>query len=74
MEQIVIIDGNSLINRAFYALPPLRASDGKIYNAVFGCCNIITKLIQENKPKYLLVAFDHARKTFRNEIYGDYKQ
>jgi len=73
MDQIIIIDGNSLINRAFYALPPLRASDGKIYNAVFGCCNIITKLIQEYKPKYMVVAFDHARKTFRNEIYADYK-
>ena len=73
MDKIVIIDGNSLINRAFYALPPLRASDGKIYNAVFGCCNIITKLIQEIKPEYMVVAFDHARKTFRNEIYADYK-
>ena len=73
MENLVIIDGNSLINRAFYALPPLRASDGKIYNAVFGCCNIITKLIQEQNPKYMVVAFDHARKTFRNKMYADYK-
>ena len=73
MEKFVIIDGNSLINRAFYALPPLRASDGKNYNAVYGFVNILSKLLAENTPEYLCVAFDAGRKTFRNELYAEYK-
>lgn len=73
MKNLVIIDGNSLINRAFYALPLLSTSKGKIYNAVYGFCNILIKLITEEKPDYLVVAFDAAKKTFRNELYSDYK-
>lgn len=73
MNKIVIIDGNSLVNRAYYALPALATKDGKVYNAVFGFVNIIVKLISEHKPTHLVVAFDHARKTFRNEIYAEYK-
>lgn len=73
MEKVFIIDGNSLINRAYFALPPLVASDGHIYNAVYGFVNILTKLITENKPSHLVVAFDAGKKTFRNEIYADYK-
>lgn len=73
MERLVIIDGNSLVNRAFYALPLLSTSSGKIYNAVYGFCNILIKLITEEKPKYLVVAFDAAKKTFRNDLYKDYK-
>ena len=73
MEKFVIIDGNSLINRAFYALPPLRSSDGKNYNAVYGFVNILSKLLAENTPEYLCVAFDAGRKTFRNELYAEYK-
>lgn len=73
MEKLMIIDGNSLINRAYYALPPLRASDGKNYNAVYGVVNILAKLLSTNAPKYLCVAFDAARKTFRNDLYSEYK-
>ena len=73
MDKFVIIDGNSLINRAFYALPPLRSSDGKNYNAIYGFVNILSKLMLEGKPKYLCVAFDAGRKTFRNDLYADYK-
>ncbi len=73
MERLVIIDGNSLVNRAFYALPLLSTSSGKIYNAIYGFCNILIKLITEEKPKYLVVAFDAAKKTFRNDLYKDYK-
>ena len=73
MERLVIIDGNSLVNRAFYALPLLSTTSGKIYNAVYGFCNILIKLITEEKPEYLVVAFDAGRKTFRNELYADYK-
>lgn len=73
MEKLFVIDGNSLLNRAFYALPPLTNSDGVYCNAVFGFVNCLIKLINENKPQYLVVAFDYARKTFRNEIFEGYK-
>ncbi len=73
MDKLIIIDGNSLINRAYYALPPLLTKDGHIYNAVFGFTNIIIKLLTEHKPSHMVVAFDAGRKTFRNDIYGDYK-
>ena len=73
MDNLVIIDGNSLINRAFYALPPLSASNGQIYNAVYGFSTILIRLITEHKPEYLAVAFDYGHKTFRNEIYPEYK-
>ena len=73
MKKLFIIDGNSLANRAFYAIPMLADSDGVYSNAVFGFINCIIKLILEHKPDYMVVAFDHSRKTFRNEIYGDYK-
>ncbi|MBE7082677.1 MAG: DNA polymerase I [Clostridiales bacterium] len=73
MKKIFIIDGNSLINRAFYALPLLTNSNGIYTNAVFGFVNIIVKLITENKPDYMVVAFDHARKTFRNQMFEAYK-
>ena len=73
MEKFVIIDGNSLLNRAFYALPPLANFDGEISNGVFGFANMLTKAITEIKPKYIAVAFDFARKTFRNDLYADYK-
>ena len=69
----MIIDGNSLINRAFYALPPLSASDGNIYNAVYGFINIIARMITEYSPEYICVAFDAGRHTFRNDLYADYK-
>ena len=73
MEKFVIIDGNSLLNRAFYALPPLANFDGEISNGVFGFANMLTKTITDIKPKYIAVAFDFARKTFRNDLYADYK-
>lgn len=72
MKKLFIIDGNSLINRAFYALP-LLSNGGVFSNAVFGFVNCLLKLIVDDKPDYLVVAFDHARKTFRNEIFSDYK-
>ena len=73
MKKIFIIDGNSLVNRAFYALPLLANAEGIYSNAVFGFVNCLVKLISENNPDYLVVAFDHARKTFRNELYNEYK-
>ena len=73
MDKLLIIDGNSLLNRAFYALPLLTNSDGVYTNAVFGFCNMLIKIIQEQKPTHIVVAMDYERKTFRNEIYSDYK-
>lgn len=73
MDKFVIIDGNSLINRAFYALPQLANSEGVISNAVFGFTTILVKIINEIKPKYIGVAFDYGKKTFRNEMFADYK-
>ena len=72
-EKLVLIDGNSLINRAFYALPLLKNSSGEYSNAVFGFCNILIKLIEAEKPKYCAVAFDMGHPTFRHEIYPEYK-
>lgn len=72
-KKLFIIDGNSLMNRAFYALPLLANKDGIFSNAVFGFVNCVIKLITESRPDYFVVAFDHARKTFRNDIYDGYK-
>ncbi len=70
---LIIIDGNSLANRAFYAMPPLKNKNGLVCNAIFGFCNILVKLINENKPKYFAVAFDAHKPTFRHEKYAEYK-
>lgn len=72
-DKLVIIDGNSLINRAFYALPLLTNSKGEFSNGVYGFTNILIKAILEIKPKYIVVALDYGKKTFRNSMYGAYK-
>lgn len=73
MSKFLIIDGNSIANRAFYALPFLTNKEGTPTGAVYGFANILIKLIMEEKPTHIAVAFDHARKTFRNSIYAEYK-
>ncbi len=73
MSKTLLVDGNSIANRAFYALPFLSNSEGKPSGAVFGFANILIKILLEEKPDNIVVAFDHARKTFRNEIYSQYK-
>ena len=73
MNNLVLIDGNSLINRAFYATPPLTAKDGTPTNAVYAFINMLIKLIGDEKPKYILVAFDRKEPTFRHKMYADYK-
>ncbi|MBQ5659701.1 MAG: hypothetical protein IIV02_09345, partial [Peptococcaceae bacterium] len=67
MKKLVVIDGNSLANRAFYAIPMLSNSKGIITNAVYGFTNMLQKLIQQEQPDYLAVAFDVSRKVFRHE-------
>ncbi len=73
MTKILFVDGNSIANRAYYALPFLSNHMGNPSGAVFGFANILLKILQEEKPTHIIVAFDHTRKTFRNEIYSDYK-
>lgn len=73
MNKLVLIDGNSLINRAFYATPPLSAKDGTPTNAVYSFVNMLVKLIGDVKPEYILVAFDRHEPTFRHVAYADYK-
>lgn len=73
MEKLLLIDGNSLINRAFYATPPLSDKSGRPTNAVFGFVNMLIKTINDLSPKYILVAFDRKEPTFRHEIYKEYK-
>lgn len=68
-----MIDGNSLINRAFYATPPLTAPDGRPTNAVYAFMNMLIKIIGDLSPKYILVAFDRKEPTFRHAIYDQYK-
>ncbi len=73
MEKFVIIDGNSLLNRAFYALPQLANSEGVVSNAVFGFTTILVKIINEINPKYICVALDYGKQTFRKELFAEYK-
>lgn len=73
MKKLYVLDGNSLLNRAFYALPLLSNSNGVYSNAVFGFCNFLTRLITTENPDAIVVAFDHSRKTFRSEIFPEYK-
>ena len=72
-ENFVIIDGNSLLYRAFYALPLLQNRRGEHTNAVYGFTNMLFKLIDEEKPDYLTVAFDPPKPTFRSRIDESYK-
>ena len=73
MDKLFIIDGNSLVFRAFYALPPMYNSDRLPTNAVFGFCKMLVNIITKNNPKYIAVAFDAGKHTFRHDIYSDYK-
>lgn len=73
MEKFVVIDGNSLINRAFYALPSLTTLSGKPCGAVYGFINMMLSVITSEKPKYLVCVFDAGKHTFRHDIYADYK-
>lgn len=72
-EKIVLIDGHSILNRAFYGVPDLTNSEGLHTNAVYGFLNIMFKILEEEKPDYLAVAFDLKAPTFRHKMYAEYK-
>ena len=72
-EKILLIDGHSILNRAFYGLPDLTNSEGKHTGAVYGFLNILFRILEEEKPQYLAVAFDLHAPTFRHQMYEAYK-
>ena len=72
-EKLVLIDGHSILNRAFYGVPDLTNSSGMHTNAIYGFLNILFKILDEEKPEYLVVAFDLKAPTFRHEIFKEYK-
>ncbi len=73
MEKFVLIDGNSLLNRAFYATPVFTTKDGLPTNGVFGFIKLMLKIISDKKPSYMAVAFDLHAPTFRHQMYDGYK-
>mgnify|MGYP000165878850 FL=1 len=72
-SKIVLIDGHSILNRAFYGLPDLTNAEGLHTNAIYGFLTIMFKLLEEEKPDYLTVAFDVHAPTFRHKMYDGYK-
>ena len=72
-NKISLIDGSGFIFRAYYALPPLTSKNGTPVGAVLGFCNMLLKLLEEKRTDKVVVIFDSAKKTFRNNIYHNYK-
>ena len=72
-KKIVLIDGHSILNRAFFGLPDLTNSEGLHTNAIYGFLTIMFKILDEEKPDYLTVAFDVHAPTFRHKMYDAYK-
>ncbi|AIQ68073.1 DNA polymerase I [Paenibacillus graminis] len=73
MDKLILIDGNNIIYRAFFAMPPLTNTAGQQTNAVYGFTTMLLRLIEEHKPTHMIVAFDAGKITFRHEGYEDYK-
>jgi DNA polymerase-1 len=73
MDRLMLLDGNGLIYRGFFALPPLTTSRGELVNAVFGFCSIVLRGFQDIGPDYVAVAFDLSGPTFRHERFAEYK-
>ena len=72
-KKLIMIDGNSLVFRAFHALPPMKMSNGQVINAAYGFFNMLLGLIDEHHPDYLAVSFDLKGPTFRKEMFDAYK-
>ena len=73
MSKMLLIDGNSILNRAFFGIKNLSTKDGRHTNALYGFMTIFLKQIQNEQPDYVAVAFDLPGGTFRNRMYSDYK-
>lgn len=72
-DTLLLVDANSLIHRAFHALPPFTAPDGSPAGALYGLASILIKIFNERPPKYIAAAFDRPEPTFRHKEYSDYK-
>ena len=72
-KKMVLIDGHSILNRAFFGIPDLTNSEGLHTNAIYGFLNILFKILDEEKPDYLTVAFYRSEPTFRHKMYDAYK-
>lgn len=72
-NKLVLIDGNSIMNRAFYGVPELTNKEGLHTNAIYGFLNIMFKIMEEEEPSHMMVAFDEKAPTFRHKMYGEYK-
>lgn len=72
-QKLMLIDGNSLLYRAFYALPLLKNSQGLYTNGVYGFLTMFNRVVAEQKPSHIVVAFDMSKQTFRNDVYDAYK-
>lgn len=73
MEKLILIDGNAILHRAFHAIPPFKTSKGELVNAVYGFASMLLNILLREKPDYIAVSFDRAKKTFRHEKYEAYK-
>ena len=73
MDKIILLDGNSLSYRAFYAMPAPQNKSGLYTNSVYGFTLMLERMLEDIKPKYVLVAFDKGKQTFRHKTYQDYK-
>ncbi len=73
MKKLLVVDGNSIVNRAFFGIPLLANSKGEYTNAIFGFLNILFRFIDEEQPTHLAIAFDLPKPTFRHKMFTDYK-
>lgn len=73
MKKLILIDGNAILHRAFHALPPLTNADGIIVNAVYGFFSMFLKILEDQKPDFIVVCFDKKAPTFRKGLYAGYQ-
>ena len=73
MDKLILIDGNSLLNRAYYAMTVFSTKDGLPTNGIFGFVKLLFKILEDEHPKYLVVTFDVHEPTFRHKRYAGYK-
>ena len=73
MEKLILVDGNSLLNRAYYAMAPFSTREGLPTNGIFGFLKLMFKIMEDEDPKYFVVAFDVHAPTFRHQLYSEYK-
>src|SRR3989344_934075 len=73
MRRLILVDGNAILHRAFHALPPLTNKDGIIVNAVYGFFSMFLKILEDQKPNFIVVCFDKKAPTFRKELFVGYQ-